>query len=266
MFEAYRRNKYTSTGVIQWMLNNAWPSIYWHLFDWYLRPAGGYFGSKKANEPVHVLFSYDDRSIAIVNGLRARLRGVHLRTRTLALDGRQLFARDTVLDLPADSTLRLFALPEPTGISGAYFADLRLTAADGRALSTNLYWLSTHPDVLADTSTWYMTPVKEYADFTALRQMPTASVKATARFTRNGDSGEARVTLTNPGHGLAFFIRLQATGSDGEEALPVVWDDDYVSLLPGETRVLTARYRARDIHGTPQVIVSGWNVSRMVVR
>jgi hypothetical protein len=54
MFEAYRRNAYTSTGVIQWMLNNAWPSIYWHLFDWYLQPAGGYFGAKKANEPVHV--------------------------------------------------------------------------------------------------------------------------------------------------------------------------------------------------------------------
>ena len=68
MFEAYRRNKYTSTGVIQWMFNNAWPSIYWHLFDWYLLPAGGYFGTKKANEPVHALFSYDDRSIAVELG------------------------------------------------------------------------------------------------------------------------------------------------------------------------------------------------------
>ena len=67
MFEAYRRNQYVSTGVIQWMFNNAWPSIYWHLFDWYLRPAGGYFGAKKANEPVHVLFSYDDRSVVVVN-------------------------------------------------------------------------------------------------------------------------------------------------------------------------------------------------------
>jgi len=49
MFEAYGRNKYTSTGVIQWMLNNAWPSMIWHLYDWYLMPAGGYFGTRKAN-------------------------------------------------------------------------------------------------------------------------------------------------------------------------------------------------------------------------
>jgi exo-1,4-beta-D-glucosaminidase len=33
MFEAYGRNKYVSTGVIQWMMNNPWPSLIWHLYD-----------------------------------------------------------------------------------------------------------------------------------------------------------------------------------------------------------------------------------------
>src|ERR1035438_903968 len=67
MFEAFGRNKYTSTGVIQWMLNNAWPGMIWHLYDWYLRPGGSYFGAKKACEPLHVQYSYDDRSIVVVN-------------------------------------------------------------------------------------------------------------------------------------------------------------------------------------------------------
>jgi len=67
MFEAYGRNKYTATGVIQWMLNNAWPSLIWHLYDYYLVPAGGYFGTKKAMEPIHVQYSYDDNSVAVVN-------------------------------------------------------------------------------------------------------------------------------------------------------------------------------------------------------
>ena len=67
MFEAYGRNKYTSTGVIQWMLNNAWPSLIWHLYDYYMVPAGGYFGTKKACEPVHVQYSYDDNSVAVMN-------------------------------------------------------------------------------------------------------------------------------------------------------------------------------------------------------
>jgi exo-1,4-beta-D-glucosaminidase len=67
MFEAYSRNKYTSTGVIQWMLNNAWPSMIWHLYDYYLRPGGGYFGAKIALEPLHPLYGYDDHAIYVVS-------------------------------------------------------------------------------------------------------------------------------------------------------------------------------------------------------
>src|SRR5260370_40838692 len=67
MFEAYGRNKYTATGVIQWMLNNAWPSLIWHLYDYYQVPAGGYFGTKKGMEPVHAQYSYDHKSVAGVN-------------------------------------------------------------------------------------------------------------------------------------------------------------------------------------------------------
>lgn len=267
MFEAYRRNAYVATGVIQWMLNNAWPSIYWHLFDWYLRPAGGYFGTKKANEPVHVLFSYDDRSVAVVNATRAPLHAVRLRARVLGVDGSLKLVRDTAITIPADSSMRVLVLPEPAGVQGAYFVDLRLTGADGRALSTNFYWLSTHPDVLADSSTWYMTPVKAYADYTALRHMPAADVRVAARFTRHAGEDAARVTLTNPGRAIAFFVRLQVTGRGGHEALPVLWSDNYVSLLPGETRVLTATYRRRALGGVPpRVVVSGWNVARTVGR
>jgi exo-1,4-beta-D-glucosaminidase len=269
MFEAYRRNKYVSTGVIQWMFNNAWPSIYWHLFDWYLRPAGGYFGAKKANEPVHVLYSYDDRSIAIVNANRTRtaVPGVHLRARIIGLDGSEKFARDTTVDVPADTSLRVFVLPEPAGVTGAYFTDLRLTGSDGKPISNNFYWLSTQMDVLADTSTWYMTPVKTYADFSALRSMAQTSVKVSARFSSSGGTGTARVTLKNPGKDVAFFLRLRVTGRGDEEALPVLWEDNYISLLPGETRTVTATYRLRDLGGgAPHVVVTGWNVRRAIAR
>ncbi|MGH7625955.1 MAG: glycoside hydrolase family 2 protein, partial [Gemmatimonadaceae bacterium] len=267
MFEAYRRNKYVSTGVIQWMFNNAWPSIYWHLFDWYLRPGGGYFGAKRANEPLHVMFSYDDRSIAVVNGTRSPVSHAHVSARVLLLDGTVNSTRDTVLDLPADSSVRAFVLPEPSGVTGAYFVALRLTGDGGRELGRNFYWLSTHPDVLADTSTWYMTPVREYADYTALRSMPRAIVMATARFTTAAGKTQARVTLTNPGKTLAFFVRLQLEGRGGQDALPVFWEDNYISLLPGETRTLTGTVRTRDLGGAaPRVIMSGWNVHRTLAR
>ncbi|HKT48538.1 MAG TPA: hypothetical protein VJP87_13515, partial [Candidatus Acidoferrales bacterium] len=86
MFEAYGRNKYTSTGVIQWMLDNAWPSLIWHLYDYYLVPAGGYFGTKKACEPVHIQYSYDDNSVAVVNGTFEALRGLRASAKLYNLD------------------------------------------------------------------------------------------------------------------------------------------------------------------------------------
>ena len=82
MMEGYARNKYTSTGVIQWMLNNAWPSLIWHLYDWYLRPGGGYYGTKKACEPLHVQYSYDDRSVVVVNDLQKPFSALKSRPRS----------------------------------------------------------------------------------------------------------------------------------------------------------------------------------------
>jgi len=60
---------------------------------------------------------------------------------------------------------------------------------------------------------------------------------------------------------LAFFVRLKVEGVHGDEILPVVWTDNYVSLLPGEKREVTATYRPSEL-GTAKatVEVSGWNV------
>jgi exo-1,4-beta-D-glucosaminidase len=99
--------------------------------------------------------------------------------------------------------------------------------------------------------------------------MPAATLGARAAFSRGATRGEqvARVTLHNPGKTLAFFVRLQVTGKNGDEALPVLWSDNYISLLPGETRVVTARYAVSKLGGgAPRVVVSGWNVRRIVAR
>src|SRR5262249_49958957 len=89
MFEAYARNKYDSTGVIQWMMNNAWPSMIWHLYDYYLRPGGGYFGAKKACEPLHIQYSYDDRSVVVVNGYYKSLKGLKAIAKIYDLSGQE---------------------------------------------------------------------------------------------------------------------------------------------------------------------------------
>jgi exo-1,4-beta-D-glucosaminidase len=262
MFEGYARNQFTSTGVIQWMLNNAWPSMIWHLYDYYLRPGGGYFGTKKACEPVHVQYSYDDRSIVVVNNTGERVAGtVLINVRNLDSAGR--LSKPVTIDAAPDTSTRVFTLPEIEALSPVYFLDLRLTTAAGRAISTNVYWLSTKTDELDwAKSTWYGTPVKSYADVTLLKDLRPATVTSVVEHRRSGAEGETRVTLTNTGTGIAFFVRLQVTtGAAGDEILPVLWEDNYVTLMPGERRELRATYRLADLGAArPAVKITGWNV------
>jgi len=181
MFEGYGRNKYTATGVIQWMLNNAWPSMIWHLYDYYLRPGGSYFGAKKAGEPLHVQFGYDDRSVVVVNSTLKGHVGLKATARVLDLASKELFARTAPVDVGPDGSAKAFRVPEPPGLTPTYFIALTLDDAAGRTVSRNVYWLSTKRDVLAwDKSEWYYTPLTEYADLTGLQRLPPAEVEATA--------------------------------------------------------------------------------------
>ena len=263
MYEAYSRNKYQATGVIQWMLNNAWPSMIWHLYDYYLRPAGGYFGAKRAMEALHPIYGYDDHSIWVVSSQYEDTKGLKLTTKIYNLDATEKFTQENTVDAAADSTAKIFTLPDISGLSDTYFLVLRLEDSTGKLVGTNFYWLSTKPETLDwAKTTWWMTPTASYADYTSISQLPKVKLKVSDRTERKGEDAITHVTLENPSKNLAFFVRLKVDkGARGEEILPVVWQDNYVSLLPGEKREITATYRAGELGATkPSVEVKGWNV------
>jgi exo-1,4-beta-D-glucosaminidase len=262
------------------MLNNAWPSMIWHLYDWYLRPGGSYFGVKRACEPLHVQYSYDDRSIVVVNSLYKAFPGVKVTARVYDLDMTEKLVREATVDVTPDSSTRVFTLPEVNGLSSTYFVSLRLESA-GELVSRNFYWLSTQPETLDwarsdrdesgqyQISTW--TPTKTFADYTALAKLPQVDLAVTTRTERAEPESSTTVTLRNPSRALAFGIRLKVSRATSErvgrhakrddEVLPVLWEDNYFPLLPGETRQVTATYATKDLRGTaPAVEVEGWNV------
>ena len=148
MFEAYGRNKYKSTGVIQWMLNNAWPSIIWNLYDYYLAPGGAYFGTKKACEPLHVQYSYDDDTVAVVNAHDHAFAGASVKATIIDIHAKTKAQQNVTLDIPADSSIRAMKLENVSELSATYFLKLELHDGSGKPLSDNFYWLSTKPDKL----------------------------------------------------------------------------------------------------------------------
>ena len=264
MFEAYGRNKYTATGVIQWMLNNAWPSLIWHLYDYYLVPAGGYFGTKKACEPLHVQYSYDDNSVNVVNSTYEALKGMKVSARIYNIDAKEKASKNVALDLAADSSTKAFEVPTPEGLSTTYFLKLELHNAAGKLISDNLYWLSTKPDTLdwAGRSDTVYTPQKDFGDLTGLNKLPKAKVTITKSMPSNGPTHSMTVSVANNGDSVAFMVHPRLTrGKDGDDVVPVFWSDNYFSLLPGEKKSVTVQFDSSSLaRATPELIVDGWNV------
>jgi exo-1,4-beta-D-glucosaminidase len=263
MFEAFGRNKYSATGVVQWMLNNAWPSVIWHLYDYYMRPGGGYFGAKKALEALHPMYTYSDRSVWVVNSSYGDVAGLKLTAQVLDLDTTQKLSTDADLDIIADGTKKILTLPVLPGLSPTYFVRLTLRDRTGKVVGSNFYWVSSKTEKLRyDKSEWYATPTSSFADFRALAQLPRVHLDAKAATSREGSRVTTRVTLSNPSKSLAFFVRLKLDKSQGgDEILPVLWEDNYVSLMPGETREVAARYDAAALGPAEPVLeVSGFNV------
>ena len=251
-----------ATGVIYWMLNNAWPSLHWHLYDYFLNPAGAYFGAQMANQPVHIQYSYDTRAIMLVNHTLTRERGLQAQIRVRNLDGSVRYTRHLQgIDLAGNSALPLATLPALADLSATYFIELELASGKRKPISRNVYWLSTRPDELDwARSNWYLTPVTRYADLTALQSLPpaTSQVRVTSR--RKGDEDVATITLTVPAssRAVALFQHVSIRAADGTPVLPILWTDNDVTLWPGESLTLTARYAAQG--SAALVEVSGWNV------
>jgi exo-1,4-beta-D-glucosaminidase len=268
-FNAHMNAPKPSTGVIYWMLNNAWPSLHWHLYDYFLNPAGAYFGAKIANEPVHIQYAYDTRAIMLVNHTLSGEHGLRAVMRVLNLDGSVAFERRLDdIELAGNTVRHLATLPALNGLSRTYFIELELASADDKPISRNVYWLSTQTDELDWAhSTWYLTPVTRYADLTPLQSLPTATPEIRATLRHEGAEDIASVTLTIPpsSKAVALFQHVSIKRpADGGLMLPILWSDNDVTLWPGESHTLTAHFAASGAEA-PVVEVSGWNVPTMSV-
>ena len=270
MFEAYSRNKYTSTGVIQWMLNNAWPSLIWHLYDYYQQPAGGYFGTKKACEPLHVQYSYDDNSIVVVNSLYQKFTGLSVTAHLYDDSLHERFSKRVQTEVDADGVAKALALPADAfnPASPVYFVKLELHTSDGKTVSTNFYWLSPKKNVYEWAKTTYKyTPVSSYEDFTSLQNLPKVKLNVNEARDTTADGPAIHLTVRNLSDHLAFQVRfgIQKSGKT-EEILPVFWDDNYIELMPGESREITARYLpTSEVSGPLELTIAGWNIDTTTI-
>ncbi|KAI0139665.1 glycoside hydrolase family 2 protein [Pestalotiopsis sp. NC0098] len=256
-YSAYRDAERPATGMIYWMVNNAWPSLHWNLFDYYLHPAGSYFGAKMGSRIEHIAYDYAESSVYLINHSIDRRGSRSVAVDAIDLNGNSVYSTTLTMATQPYTSKSVLVIPAMTSNTTVVFLRLVLKDDEAAVLSRNVYWLAPTVDTLAwDNSTWYHTPVTDYANYTALDTLQPANVTVSATECAAGDG--ATVVLENRSDVPAFFVSLNLVHGAGGDVLPVTWTDNYVTLWPGET--LEVQVNSPDTNAA-SIAVRGKNVA-----
>ena len=232
MFEAFRCNVPVATGIVQWMLNSAWPSLYWQLYDWYGIPCAGYYGVKKANQPVQAVYNYKEHAVYVVNDA-VEEAGYTLKMKVF----------DAASQLVREEEASLVSGPrEPKkvfeGIQGPCFVSLQLLAADGKPVADNFYCVPAKGgDYDWKHGDWWGIPILETPDLHFVTELPEAHILLSA----NRLEGGYCIKVENQSDVIAYQLILKAKDAEGNLIPGTFWADNFFSLVPGESRTVCCR-------------------------
>lgn len=260
MFEAYARHFPRGTGVIGWMHNSSWPSMIWQLYDYYLQPTGGFWGTKKACKPLHIQYSYDDSSIWVINNTFEAHDNLSVRAVVMNSDGRKKWEQAENISLADYKRESLFSLPDIEGLSKVYFVFLTLQR-EGELICRNCYWLSTTQDFFTEeTNEKFYWPLKQHADMSSLRTLGESSINFSFDIREKNGNYEVAVALSNNGSTIAFFLWIKIVDKRTNESIvPVYWSDNCMNLMPGEVITVTGIFKRCVDKSDIEVIVDKWN-------
>ncbi len=255
-YESYRamyegRNAqlfHPTTAIITWMSNPAQPSFVWQLYHYDLEPNASLFAVMHAGELLHIQFNEATGDLQVINNLPQTVTGAVARVSIYNLDGSVAYTHDTPVTAVADVTTNLGPVEFPPSLSAVHFLRLELHDAAGKLLSSNFYWraLPEHPD-----------------DLTALEQLPMVNLEARVERKDVDTKRLLTVALHNPSKSVALMAHVQLRRQKtGDRVLPAYYNDNYISLVPDETRTVTIEADASAFNGQDAlVMVDGWNVS-----
>lgn len=253
MFEAFRARIPRATGIVQWMLNSAWPSLYWQLYDHYLVPTSAYYSLRHSNAPVQLIYDYGKRAVVAVNESAGTVKATASMERHAASGNGHGIIDSKEIIIEPYSVVDVFQVEDPAELQ---FVFLSLDSPTGKSISENFYVLSPEQDESDwEHGDWYIMPVKKHADYTGLSKLPEAVVKTSVE--RHGDT--VYVTLQNRSDGVAFFNRLAAKDKDGRLIAPALWSDNYFSLRPGQKKTVICRLSNPAEAHSATITLDGWN-------
>jgi Exo-beta-D-glucosaminidase Ig-fold domain len=237
MFEA--QSKYRM-GVLLWMSHSCWPSFVWQTYDYYFEPTAAYYGCKKGSEPLHIQWNSAEETIEVVNYNAGKVTGLTASIEILNMDGKRVDLKTAPMDSAEDSTTSCFNMKYPTELSQVHFLRLALSRGS-EVLSSNFYMRGLQQN-----------------DFRAIRQLPPPKLTTSTTSLRKANRWELSTKLQNTGDAPALMVRVKAVRQKtGDRILPAIYSDNYIALMPGESRTITTEINEVDTRGEKPTIVLG---------
>jgi hypothetical protein len=229
------------SGMLVWKNQNPWTALRGFFYDYFLDYTGGYFGYKHGAEPVHIQLNLNDSAICVLNQTAQTQNDLAARIQLFDMHGKLLSSQTKPVNLVAHTVMLLDRVDLPNDKNGVFFLRLSLTHKD-KIMDENLYWLTNKP-----------------RSYEQLNELEKVTVQVNIQKT---GTGLATVSISNPNPETAFFLRLKVMNDANELVLPSFFTDNYITLLPGESKTL-----GLDLTGSinagrekARLVVEGWNV------
>lgn len=267
IWECWNANKFDfgdrfSTGLLFWYHNSPNRQVCGRMWDWSLEPTSALYFTQDALEPLHAQFDFLKNTVSVNNELPRAFTGT-IAARVFDLQMREVFRKTAPVTVPAEGfTTNIFKIDFPKSLKSVHFLKLDLGDDHGKPVSDTFYWRSAK--AYQPGRTW---TGPQFEGFEELAKLPKVKLQTTTQWEREDTEHVVTVHLKNPSKALAFltWLRLQYA-KDAKPVRPAFYEDNYVSLLPGETRTIKIRYHRPT--GSPQdairLLVDGWNIEPQI--
>jgi hypothetical protein len=264
IWECWNANKFDygdrfSTGLLFWYHNSPNRQVCGRMWDWSLEPTAALYFTQNALEPLHAQLDFLKNTVAVNNELPQEFNG-RVTARVLNFDMKEVFRQTANVRVGAEALMtNVLAIAFPTNVSPVHFIKLELADTKGHLVSQTFYWRS--DKVYKPGRTW---TGPQFEGFKDLAKLLRVKLESQVKWRRASGENICTVTVKNPSASLAFmtWLRLQHV-VDAKPVRPAFYDDNFFSLLPGESRTVRIRFsdKMADVSQL-QLLVDGWNIEK----
>jgi hypothetical protein len=237
------------TGVIIWKTQNPWTALRGQMYDYYLDPNACLYGLRQGAAPVNFFYNHADTSLHLINNTFVHQYDLMLVVSLFDKDGKERSLGQQIAEIGPATTRKIMAINravrEAAKAEGV-FLSLKILNLGKQIVSQNLYWL---PD--------------SSGKYTGLANMRKVQPEISAEEIQKG---KIQVKISAPAGGpISFFNRLSLVDpATKKRILPVFYEDNYVSVLPGESRTVVLEYTSAN-SVRPMLALEGWNLPEQFI-